>query len=116
VTAVDLHRRDGVLLMRHVLRRVKPAVRTREEQELQSCHGVDQHASCSVQMTRNLGQVSTGVAARALLVQRDGLQQLPWEMTVQSPVPGNSPRVTWARGTVPHSDQPREQQVSIVWC
>lgn len=73
-------------------------------------------ASCSVQMTRNLGQVSTGVAARALLVQRDGLQQLPWEMTVQSPVPGNSPRVTWARGTVPHSDQPREQQVSIVWC
>jgi hypothetical protein len=79
--------------------------------------GVDRDgASCSVQMTRNLGQVSTGVAARALLVQRDGLQQLPWEMTVQSPVPGNSPRVTWARGTVPHSDQPREQQVSIVWC
>ena len=73
-------------------------------------------ASCSVQTTRNLGQVSTGVATRALLVQRDGLQQLPWEMTVQSPVPGNSPRVTWARGTVPHSDQPRAQQVSIVWC
>ena len=51
-------------------------------------------ASCSVQTTRNLGQVSTGVATRALLVQRDGLQQLPWEMTVQSPVLGNSPRVT----------------------
>ena len=31
--------------MRHVLRRVKPAVRIREEQELQSCHGVDQRAS-----------------------------------------------------------------------
>ena len=36
--------------------------------------GLDAAASCSVQMTRNLGQVSTGVAARALLVQRDGLQ------------------------------------------
>ena len=45
VTAVDLHRRSRVLLMRHVLRRVKPAVRIREEQELQSCHGVDQRAS-----------------------------------------------------------------------
>ena len=30
--------------MRHVLRRVKPAVRIREEQELQPCHGVDQRA------------------------------------------------------------------------
>ena len=41
-------RRPGVVtavVMRHVLRRVKPAVRIREEQELQSCHGVDQHAS-----------------------------------------------------------------------
>ena len=32
------------VVMRHVLRRVKPAVRTREEQELQPCHGVDQRA------------------------------------------------------------------------
>ena len=33
------------VVMRHVLRRVKPAVRIRKEKELQSCHGVDQHAS-----------------------------------------------------------------------
>jgi hypothetical protein len=32
------------VVMRHVLRRVKPAVRIRKEQELQSCHGVDQRA------------------------------------------------------------------------
>ena len=40
-------RRPGVVtavMMRHVLRRVKPAVRIRKEKELQSCHGVDQHA------------------------------------------------------------------------
>ena len=32
--------------MRHVLRRVKAAVRIREEQELQSFHGVDQRERC----------------------------------------------------------------------
>ena len=40
-------RRPGVVtavVMRYVLRRVKPAVRIRKEQELQSCHGVDQRA------------------------------------------------------------------------
>jgi len=35
-------------------------------------------------------------------VQRDGLQQLPWEMTVLSPVPGNSPRLP-GRGAQYHT-------------
>ena len=102
MTAVDLHRRNGVLLMRHVLRRVKPAVRIREEQELQPCHGVDQHACAG---NPDLGLVVAravltfvvrlllllGVETRFLLFILPGLLELSLSNTTRARCTGKLP-------------------------